>query len=167
MMRKKHPSLLICLYFCESFVNLEHGTYTVCLKGNIVFLQLFGEFNEYSVIAFVKEIELIVNKLDGKPFGILVNNLNLIGATPEAYVESDKHNQWLSTQNLLGKATVYPSNYLINVDALLVKSKSELNVKNFDELSDAFAWLESLSSLELIASNEYSLKEEQRLALVS
>jgi len=143
-------------------VNIEHGTYTVCIKGNIVFLQLFGEFNEYSVIAYTKEIQKLVNELNGKPFGILVDNLRLIGGTPEAYIESNKHNEWLSTQSLVGKATVYPSMYLTNVDALMVRSKSKLNVKNFEDVNDALAWLESMN-----CSSESVLKDNSRSSMVA
>jgi hypothetical protein len=166
-MRKKHPLIIIYWYFRESFVDLEHGTFTVYLKGNIVFLQLFGEFNEYSVIAYDKQIKKIVNELNGRPFAILVDNLHLIGGTPEAYVESNKHNEWLASQYLLGKASVYPSIYLKNVDELLVTSKSKLNVQNFDKMQDALIWLEHLNSLELTYSNKHTLINEPILSLVS
>jgi len=148
-------------------VNIEHGSYTVCLKGNIVVLQLFGEFNEYSVIAFTKKIQELVNQLNGEPFGILVDNLRLIGGTPEAYIESNKHNEWLASQALVAKATVYPSMYLTNVDALMVRSKSEINAKNFEDVNDAIAWLESFNRLSLECFNEHQLADNPNRPLVA
>jgi len=122
-------------------MNINHGDYLIRVEDNMVILTLSGEFNELSVQAYVAEIQLTIEKFENSPFLMLVDNLALVGATPEAYKESDHHNHWLSTTNMLGKATVYPSSFLADVDSARVSSKKRLNCKNFESISAAKKWL--------------------------
>ncbi len=92
-------------------------------------------------------MQLTIESFNGEPFLVLVNNLDLIGATPEAYIESNKHNEWLYTTNMLGKATVYPSSFLADVDAARVRSKKHLHCKNFTSLLAAKKWLNTINKL--------------------
>jgi len=130
-------------------MNLDHGEFSIQVKENLITLSLIGEFNEYSTRAYAAEIKSLVESFQGAPFLILVNNLNLVGATPEAYTESNKHNEWLYTTSMIGKATVYPNTFLADVDASRVSSKKYLNCRNFTNISKAKAWLCSLPNNKL------------------
>ena len=127
-------------------MNRSHGTYSIQVENNLIILTLDGEFNELSVKDYVSEIQTIVENFNGKPFLMLVNNLALIGAIPEAYEESNKHNHWLSKTNMLGKATVYPSSFLSDIDSARVTSKKLSNCRNFANINAAQKWLNTLEN---------------------
>ncbi len=123
----------------------SHKNYSIQVENNLIILTLIGEFCELSVQAYATEVQSIIKSFKNKPFLMLVDNLALVGATPQAYEESNQHNQWLSSTNILGKATVYPSTFLSDIDSSRVTSKKLLNCKNFDSIKTAKEWLNSLS----------------------
>jgi len=125
-------------------IDSAHGEYFIEVKDGIIWLTLKGEFNVESVNAYDKEIKTLVKGMQNTGFLMLINNLNLIGATPEAYQESNKHNEWLAGQNLIGKATVYPSDFLKTIDSKMVPSKNKINHEVFHTIEQAKHWLDSL-----------------------
>ncbi|MCJ8320787.1 MAG: hypothetical protein MJK12_14205 [Colwellia sp.] len=127
-----------------SSLDSAHGEYSIELEEGIICLTLDGEFNVESVSNYVKELQILIKSLHDDSFLMLVNNLKLIGATPDAYQESNKHNNWLATQNLLGKATVFPSNFLISIDNKMVPAKRAINHQNFHSIDEARHWLKTL-----------------------
>jgi len=125
-------------------MNRNHGKYSIQVEDNLIILTLNGEFNELSVQAYASDVKIIIESFKNMSFIMLVDNLALIGATPEAYEESNKHNHWLSKTNMLGKATVYPSSFLSDVDSARVTSKRLSNCRNFDSINAAKKWLNNL-----------------------
>ncbi|WP_448563411.1 hypothetical protein [Thalassotalea ganghwensis] len=119
----------------------KHGNYTLEQRGSIFCLTLFGDFNEQGVAAYVASMKSAINQLNGQPFMVLVDNSQLLGATPAAYQVSEEYNQWLSQQNLIAKATVYPNPMLQHLDCKMVPTKQSLNYQTFTTVDKAQAWL--------------------------
>jgi len=84
-------------------MNLNHGDYSVKIDKNIIVVDLNGAFNEYGVREFIAEVKSIIVRFSGTPFSILMNNISVLGATPQAYEELNDYNTWLNTQNLVLK----------------------------------------------------------------
>lgn len=125
-------------------MDRNNGKHLIQVEDDLIILTLNGEFSERSVQAYASDIQVVVEGFKGKPFLLLVDNLALKGATPEAYEESNKHNRWLSETNMVGKATVYHSSFFADVDSARVISKKLLNCRNFDTVNAAQKWLSNL-----------------------
>lgn len=125
-----------------------------CEQG-IIHLTLSGSFSEKDVKSYVTEMKKTISELDGKPFSILVNNLELIGATPAAYAASNEYNEWLSQQNIIANAAVYPNSLLSHLDKKWVSSKQKYRYETFQNLDLAKQWLmEMLTRSSNETSNE-------------
>ena len=69
-----------------------HGSNQVSIQDNIITITLIGSFNEYDFKDIAQKVKQAVAEYNGKQFCILVNDVQLFGATPEAYEELEK--QW-------------------------------------------------------------------------
>jgi hypothetical protein len=125
-------------------MNISRSNHSIQVEDDLIILILDGEFSERSAKAYVSDLQGVIEGFKEKPFLMLVDNLALKGATPEAYEESNKHNRWLSNKSMLGKATVYPSSLLADIDSARVTSKRLSNCKNFESIEEARNWLNSL-----------------------
>lgn len=123
----------------------EHGIYSVELKDNIIWVTLEGAFNDLGVLGWTNAIKDIVNTLNGKPFCILMDMKKALGGTPEAFAVSNDYNAWLSQQNMLAKALIYPSQVFEEMDNSLVPAKKNQNISVFDNIDDAALWLQQQS----------------------
>jgi len=126
-------------------MNLNHGDFSIEVVGSIIAVELNGAFNEYGVRAFIAEVKSIIVRLSGKPFSILMKNLSLLGATPQAFEELNVYNTWLNTQNLIAKAVVHNSTALFEISKCWVPSTNIQNIKDFDNEFHAIRWLEQQS----------------------
>lgn len=55
---------------------------------------------------WIEKLKVIVNDLKSKPFSILINSIEVEGATPEAFQVANEYNLWLCEQKLMAKAIV-------------------------------------------------------------
>ncbi len=122
---------------------MEHGGHSIVVNGNIIVLKLTGAFNEYGVFKFTQDVKGVIESFNGKIFSILVNNLELLGGTPEAYAELEKYNKWLNNQNMVAKAMVIKSSATLGIINSLVPSIKLQNMKDFDNKYEAIEWLKS------------------------
>lgn len=120
---------------------MARAKYSIQNESGFITLTLSGNFNQIDVKSYVKSIKQTVEKLQGAPFVILVDNRALLGATPEAYTESNAYNEWLTTQNVVGKAAVYPTNMLAHIDAKWVPAKQQIEYRLFERIDEAKQWL--------------------------
>lgn len=122
-------------------MNIEHGESTIVAKENIIHITLKGAFNEYGAIDVSKKTMEIIRNFNQKRFMLLVNLLNLDGATPEAFNISNEFNEWLNSQNMVAKAIVITSQVIKAIDQQWVPSKVVQNIEYFDSENDALIWL--------------------------
>ncbi|MCJ8294206.1 MAG: hypothetical protein MJK15_07345 [Colwellia sp.] len=126
-------------------MGIEHGKVSISLKGNIIVVRNVGAFNEYGAQKYTNGVEAIVNDLPDVSFSILINNLDFLGATPEAYQELENYNVWLNQQKLIAKAMVITSNTTLDVINKLSPSRASQQTRSFDNEDDAMNWLQSLT----------------------
>jgi hypothetical protein len=125
-------------------MDTEHGEVTITVQNNIIMVKLQGAFNEYGAKKYTEGVKLVIKNFNGQRFAILVDNLEMLGGTPEAYQELEQHNKWLNTQNLIAKAMVISSAVTIDIIDLLSPARKIQTCKNFDNIKDAINWLETL-----------------------
>lgn len=87
-----------------------HGQSKVYLKDDIIFSKLSGMFNDLGSEKFTDDVKRLVLLFGDRPFGILIDDLDLEGGTPEAYAILEEYNQLLNTKFLKAKAMVMSSN---------------------------------------------------------
>ena len=113
------------------------------MQDKIISITLSGPFNEYDFKDIKQKVKLAVEQCNGEDFCILVNDLELAGATPEAYQELEELNQWLNTQRMIAKAIVIELDCLIQTIKTRVPAISDQNIKIFEIEKDAMLWLKS------------------------
>jgi len=122
-------------------LTVPHGEYKLNIDGNILNLQLIGAFNEIGAQQFTSAMKASIKALNGQPFAILVNDLEVIGGTPEAYAELEEYNQWLNTQKLVAKAMVIISPITLAIVDKYAPSRNEQNIAVFNTEEPALIWL--------------------------
>lgn len=122
---------------------MVHGEHSIVINGNIIVLKLIGAFNEYGVFKLIQNIKEVIKRFNGKIFSILVDYLEFLGGTPEAYEELEKYNKWLNNQNMAAKAMVIKSSATLGIINSLLPSIKKQNIKEIDNKSEAIEWLKS------------------------
>ena len=122
---------------------IGHGDNKVSIQDNIISITLRGGCNEYDFQDIGPTVKQAVIQCNGKKFCILVNDLEFIGATPEAYQEFQVLNQWLNTQQMLAKAIVIKSVSILNTIKIRVPAINDQNMKVFEVEEDAIIWLQN------------------------
>ena len=103
-----------------------------------------GSFNEFGAKRYTEAVIEVVKQLEGKPFAILVNNLELFGGTPEAYQVLEEYNKWVNQQHMLAKAFVFNAAILATIMKNMSPSMKADNIQMFKTLEDAESWLEAV-----------------------
>lgn len=125
-------------------MKLEHGEFELILSDDIFFMKLIGSFNEFGVRTLITDARKMVNKLDGKQFGVVVNVLNLEGITPEGYEVLNEANKWLNSENMFGKATINSSKINASIVKNRVSARNNFKNKTFTSEIDALDWLDDM-----------------------
>ena len=125
-------------------MSVEHGEFSISLEGNIIKTKLMGSFNEFGAKRYTEAVIEVVKQLEGKPFAILVNNLELFGGTPEAYQVLEEYNKWVNQQHMLAKAFVFNAAILATIMKNMSPSMKADNIQMFKTLEDAESWLEAV-----------------------
>jgi len=120
---------------------LDHGEVFVQIDGNIIVVHLIGEFNEFGAVNYTNGVKEAVATFKGKPFSLLVNLLDMLGATPEAFKEVDDLNYWLNKQNLQKKSRVIKSNATLFMVKTLANSRTEQVIGDFEDHEEAYNWI--------------------------
>jgi len=125
-------------------MSVEHGEFSISLEGSIIKTKLMGSFNEFGAKRYTEAVIEVVKQLEGKPFAILVNNLELFGGTPEAYQVLEEYNKWVNQQHMLAKAFVFNAAILATIMKNMSPSMKADNIQMFKTLEDAESWLEAV-----------------------
>lgn len=120
-----------------------HGQSKVYLKDDIIFSKLSGMFNDLGAEKFTNDVKRLVLLLGDRPFGILIDDLDLEGGTPEAYAILEEYNQLLNTKFLKAKAMVMSSNAHKDIINKLSPSRKKQNIQYFLIEGETVTWLQS------------------------
>lgn len=118
-----------------------HGECIVECEGGLIKATLKGMFNVAGGKRYTEGVQRYVEAMNGKPFVILVNNQALEGATPEAYQELERYNQWLNKQNMVAKAMVIDSKLQAGMIDAYSPARQEQNTRSFSDEISALEWL--------------------------
>ena len=120
---------------------ISHGEFSVVLTGSIIESTLAGSFNELGCSGYINAVKDKLKILNGKPFAMLIDDLELEGGTPEAYQLLNEYNQWMSKQPIVAKALIISSQ--VQKDIILQRSPSLLqqNIEFFTDRAHAMHWL--------------------------
>jgi len=122
---------------------MQHGEYSIENQGDIIRFTIKGLFNEFSIRSYSRELQDEISRQKGQ-FGLLEIALDYEGATPEAFEESNKFNEWLNSTLCVGKAIVIGNPFFYRVSENNQSSLKNQNVRIFKEESEARTWLNSL-----------------------
>jgi len=115
----------------------------VSIQDNIISITLKGSLNESDYKNIAQKVKQFVAQCNEEGFCILVNDLQLIGSTLDAYKELEELNQWLNTQKMIAKAIVIERDTLLDTIQTLVPAIKDQKIKTFDAIEDAMLWLKS------------------------
>jgi len=119
----------------------QHGEVEFAVEGNIIIATAIGSFNEGGALHYTGGLRKLINDFNNAPFAILVNNLRMEGATPEAFQILEQHNQWLNSQKLVAKAFVVKTSITTGIVKAHSPSLNQQVIADFTEQSAALSWL--------------------------
>tara|TARA_R110001583_G_scaffold112917_6_gene263126 strand:+ start:4582 stop:4977 length:396 start_codon:yes stop_codon:yes gene_type:complete len=117
-----------------------HGQFDISRKDNILQIRFIGSFNEFGIKAACFELRQVIEAFNGATFLLISNYSGVEGATPEAFDEIAKHNQWMSQRNIIAKAIITTSETIKNIGLRRVP-QGDINSKFFKCENQATQWL--------------------------
>lgn len=121
-----------------------HGKSSVVEAGDIIIVILQGSFNSLGVTEYACKLKTVVDNRQGRPFAMLVNDLEIEGGTPEAYDELEIINKWMNTKPLIAKAFVLNSEITKQIILKRTPSLTSQNINFFIDENQATAWLNQM-----------------------
>ncbi|GMM85078.1 hypothetical protein MTsN2n4_23050 [Pseudoalteromonas sp. MTN2-4] len=137
------PSV-IKVYFRDMAISSKrgHGRFsTTLLENNIISAKLIGSFNERGCFNYTESVKHIVNALNGEPFAMLIDDLELEGGTPEAYQTLQAYNVWLNTQSIIAKAFIVNDRMTKHIILQRSPALLEQKIAFFETHEEAESWL--------------------------
>lgn len=119
----------------------SHGTTEVLLDPPLIRVRAAGRFNLAGCERFCERVGAAVREMGESPFGMLIDNLEFEGGTPEAYAELDRFNAWLNTRPMVAKAMIVKSEVLQTIMDQLAPSRRQQNIRCFRESAEGERWL--------------------------
>ncbi|WP_368206643.1 hypothetical protein [Aeromonas sp. s5] len=121
--------------------NQVHGQHTAIISGQIIKSKLIGAFNTEGCSHWVSSVKALIERLEGKPFCLLIDTRDYKGGTDEALAIANDFNGWLNNQRLVAKAHVITSQVLHNIAMQRVPQLKHQHVQTFKNTEDAMTWL--------------------------
>lgn len=122
----------------------SYGKFTVSLLSErIIYAKLIGSFSERGISDYINQVKTIISDFAGKPFAMLINNLEIEGGTPEAYQTLDNYNHWLNQQAIVAKAYIIDDNVTKHILLTRTPSLKQQNIAFFKTVNEAQDWLEA------------------------
>ena len=122
-------------------MSLEHGKSIISVDDDIITVTVIGMFNKEGLIRTIEELKSVIESFHQNKFKTLFDYLKAEGATPDAYDEINKCNNWLNTQNMVAKALVINSSVNLNILEVRTPARKSQNTKNLDNITSAINWL--------------------------
>ena len=124
-------------------MDLANGKFQITINEHVISTILFESFNPEGISLWITAMKEAINSFQGKPFSLLVNELEATGATPDALALANSYNHWLNEQNLIAKAVIYSANIYKEIDKKALPSRKHQNIAFFNDPEQAAAWLEA------------------------
>lgn len=124
-------------------MSVKHGNIDVKVQGSIIVTKYVGQFNSAGLLDELAKLQAAIDGLNGAPFAILVDDLELEGGTPGAYEALNTFNLGLADLPLVAKATVIQSNLKLKIIDSRVTARQQQNHRAFTDRDEAMAWLQS------------------------
>ena len=123
------------------FEAFSHGRTVVTVEGRIIHSVFKGSFNREAIVDYAQKIRSAINAFEGKPFAVMVDDVDIEGGTPDAYDELNQLNKWVNEQVIVAKAFIIES--AVNKQIILERTPEILKQKIdfFVNEDDARAWL--------------------------
>jgi hypothetical protein len=121
---------------------LEHGTFTLEIKGNIIIVSQFGEYNEPGIIACLEAQKQAIESFGEQECFLLVDSTGQTGATPEVYKRVDEFYHELNCSNLSAVAVIHTHYVLTRLHEREIPELQKYRTKLFSDTDSAIAWLE-------------------------
>jgi len=122
-------------------MQFNHGNFHISVEHNIIIINMSGAFNELGIKNCIEGIKNKLVCFEKRSFCILSNAVELLGATPEAYLEIEKFNEWLNCQKLVAKAIVINSEATLEIFNIRSPSRKLQNIAIFNNEKEALNWL--------------------------
>lgn len=119
----------------------QHGEVLFTVEDNIIIAKAIGSFNEEGAYGYTNGFKDRIEQFGSQPFAILVDNLLMEGATPEAFKVLEAYNQWLNDKPLVAKAFVVKSRVTTSIVTAHSPSINQQTVENFSTIEEALYWL--------------------------
>jgi hypothetical protein len=117
-----------------------HGQFAISINDNIVKIKFIGCFNDYGIKGAFSELRKVIENFNGKKFLLISNYCEVDGATPEAFDEIVKNNQWMSQRNIVAKAIIITSETIKSIGLSRVP-QGDINTEFFKCEKQATQWL--------------------------
>ncbi len=122
-------------------MNKAHGIVEVFIEESIITIKYVGELNGEGIELGLIELRKSIEQFTGQPFCILADDLELSGATPEAFEILNEFDNWVNTQCLVAKATVIKSKVLLKIINSNIPARKNQNLRGFENIDEALQWL--------------------------
>jgi len=120
-----------------------HDEVKISVTDNIITAIFIGSFNYEAAVDYSNRIKSIVTSLEERPFVMLIDNIELEGATPEGFEELEAFNTWLNQTQLKAKAFVMTSEVHKEIIKNRTPSLSSQNICFFSNYQEAYKWLKN------------------------
>lgn len=127
-------------------MKLEHGQYQLKWHGNILLVKLVGSFNEEGTLSYIADAKQLLEAADMDGYYMLIDDIELEGATPVSYQLVNDFNQWSIDNGLIAKALITSSPTVVNMMYKMAPTFERDNIRSFSAVVEGLAWLESLAS---------------------
>lgn len=121
--------------------DVAHGQFDVACHDQIIFVKLSGSFNCSAIKAYAQAVKGKVASFGGRPFAMLINDVQVEGGTPEAYDALNEYNAWLNEQAIVAKAFILSSLALKDIIITRTPELQRQNIAFFEHIEEATAWL--------------------------
>nr|NJM01657.1 hypothetical protein [Desulfobacula sp.] len=121
-----------------------HGTFELSVKGEIVIIRFFHNWNLEGAKAFFTRYRDFLQQLGLKRFGVLSDLRQFGGGTPDAIEFFEKISDWAQENGQAARALIMDSGLKEFTINRIDKGRTRFQVQAFSDEAKALAWFESL-----------------------
>lgn len=121
-----------------------HGTFELSIKGEILIIRFFHDWNLEGAKAFFTRYRELVRQQGLKKFGVLSDLRQFGGGTPDAIAFFEKISDWAQENGQVARALIMDSGLKEFTISRIDKGKNRFQARAFSDEAEALAWFESL-----------------------
>jgi len=119
----------------------DHGSFTFEQKGQLIISRAFDAWNKETAQSMCKQMYILANKINDKPWGILVDLTQWEFGPPDMWEPIEDLNRWANDHNQKFEAVVCG----LNIQKKLLENSQEVfrevESEFFDNEAKALQWL--------------------------